>query len=283
MGAVRQPTPDVVAHRGASAHRAEHTRGAYELALEQGADALECDIRVSRDGHLVCVHDRRIDRTSSGRGVVSELTVAAMSEVDFGGWHQEPPESADDLVRGPAANPEHGVLLLDELLGLVRDTSRPVRLFIETKHPVRYGGLVERKLVALLARHGLATPADRENSPVLMMSFAQSAVRRFHEAAPGVPTVLLFDRFRDPLRCGVLPPWADLAGPGIRLLREDPGFVARAAALGRDTYCWTVDDPADVELCARAGVRFVATNAPASTRFHLAESDLAQFGSVTAK
>lgn len=283
MGAVRQPTPDVVAHRGASAHRAEHTRGAYELALEQGADALECDIRVSRDGRLVCVHDRRIDRTSSGRGVVSALTVTAMSTLDFGGWHHEMPESADDLVRHPGGTPEHGVLTLDELLGLVRDHARPVRLFIETKHPVRYGGLVEHKLVALLARYGMTAPVAPESSQVLMMSFSQAAVRRFREAAPGVPTVLLFDRFRGPLRFGVLPPWADLAGPGIRLLREDPGFVARAAALGTDTYCWTVDEQADVELCRRAGVRFVATNAPASTRFHLAESDPPQFGSVTMK
>ncbi|MGW1680460.1 glycerophosphodiester phosphodiesterase [Saccharopolyspora sp. NPDC002376] len=277
-----QPTPDVVAHRGASAHRAEHTRGAYELALEQGADALECDIRVSRDGHLVCVHDRRIDRTSSARGVVSELTLAGMSGVDFDSWHRELPDTADELVRHTRPVPERGVLTLDELLALAHDHSRPVRLFIETKHPVRYGGLVEHKLVALLARYGLAEPADPENSPVVMMSFSQAAVRRFRAAAPQVPTVLLFDRFRDSWRNGVLPPWADIAGPGIRLLREDPGFVDRAAALGRDTYCWTVDEPADVDLCRRSGVRYLATNSPASTRSHLADSDLSRFGSVTA-
>ncbi|MCI2418631.1 glycerophosphodiester phosphodiesterase [Saccharopolyspora sp. K220] len=271
MGRVRQPSPDVVAHRGASAHRAEHTRGAYELALEQGADALECDVRVSRDGQLVCVHDRRIDRTSSGRGVVSELTVTAMSEMDFGS-HRELPESADELIRRPAAAPEHGVLTLDELLGMVQDHPRPVRLFVETKHPVRYGGLVEQKLVALLARHGLAAPVDRETSPVLMMSFSQWALRRFRAAAPGVPTVLLFNRFRGSWRFGVLPQWADLAGPDIQLVREHPEFVARAAAFGTDTYCWTVDEPADVALCSSAGVRYVATNAPASTRFHLASS-----------
>ncbi|MGP4018525.1 glycerophosphodiester phosphodiesterase [Saccharopolyspora sp. 5N708] len=266
---MRQPSPDVVAHRGASAHRAEHTRGAYELALEQGADALECDIRVSRDGQLVCVHDRRVDRTASGRGVVSELTIAAMSEMDFGG-HRELPESADELIRQPSAAPEQGVLTLDELLGMIREHPRPARLFVETKHPVRYGGLVEQKLIALLARHGLAAPVDRESSPVLMMSFSQLALRRFRAAAPGVPTVLLFDRFRGSWWSGVLPPWADLAGPGIRLLREHPGFVARAAALGTETYCWTVDDPVDVALCSSAGVRYVATNAPAATRFHLA-------------
>ncbi|MDA3628155.1 glycerophosphodiester phosphodiesterase family protein [Saccharopolyspora sp. WRP15-2] len=277
-----QPTPDVVAHRGASAHRAEHTRGAYELALEQGADALECDIRVSRDGHLVCVHDRRIDRTSSSRGVVSELTLAGMSDVDFDSWHRELPDTADELVRRTRPVPERGVLTLDELLALVHDHPRQVQLFVETKHPVRYGGLVEHKLVALLARYGLAEPSDPENSPVVMMSFSQAAVRRFRAAAPLVPTVLLFDRFRDSWRNGVLPPWADIAGPGIRLLREDPGFVDRAAALGRDTYCWTVDEPADVDLCRRSGVRYLATNSPGSTRSHLADSDLPRFGSVTA-
>ena len=55
--------PFVVAHRGASADLPEHTRAAYERALEEGADAVECDVRLTRDGHLVCVHDRKLDRT----------------------------------------------------------------------------------------------------------------------------------------------------------------------------------------------------------------------------
>jgi len=55
-----------VAHRGSSQAAAEHTIAAYADALEAGADALECDVRLTRDGHLVCVHDRRIDRTSNG-------------------------------------------------------------------------------------------------------------------------------------------------------------------------------------------------------------------------
>ncbi|GAA2819336.1 glycerophosphodiester phosphodiesterase [Saccharopolyspora taberi] len=245
--------PEVVAHRGASAHRAEHTLGAYELAIEQGADAFECDVRVSRDGQLVCVHDRRIDRTSNGRGVVSELTVSRMAHLDFSGWHHQ--------------THERGVLTLDALLGLAKDSS--VRLFVETKHPVRYAGLVEAKLVALLARHGLNAPEDKQNSPVVMMSFSSAAVRRVREAAPRVPTVLLFDRLPKRLGSGMLPPWADHAGPDVRLLRRHSDYVARAAEHGHDTYCWTVDDPADVELCARAGVRYVATNRPADTRSRL--------------
>ncbi|GAA4864658.1 glycerophosphodiester phosphodiesterase [Saccharopolyspora cebuensis] len=264
-GGVSTRSLEVVAHRGASAERAEHTRGAYELALEQGADGLECDVRVTLDGHLVCVHDRRIDRTSDGRGVVSRRTAESMAALDFTGWFR----SSAGLA--PPTGPE-GVLRLEELLGLVRDHGRAVRLFIETKHPVRYRGLVERELARLLRRYGLAAPPVRDESAVLMMSFSAAAVRRFRAEAPGVPTVLLFEQARGALRRGVLPPWADLAGPGIRVVRRDPGLVPRIAAHGRDTYCWTVDDPRDVALCRDAGVRFVATDAPATTRSHLSGS-----------
>ena len=76
--------PFVVAHRGASAERPEHTLAAYELALAEGADGVECDVRLSRDGHLVCVHDRRVDRTSNGTGLVSDMSPAELRELDFG-------------------------------------------------------------------------------------------------------------------------------------------------------------------------------------------------------
>ncbi|HEU5473214.1 MAG TPA: glycerophosphodiester phosphodiesterase family protein [Actinophytocola sp.] len=248
--------PAVVAHRGASTHRAEHTLAAYTLALEQGADALECDVRLTRDGHLVCVHDRRVDRTSTGRGAVSALTLERMSELDYESWHTPGPPSGN------------GVLTLEALLGLVADTG--TRLFVETKHPVRYGGLVEAKLVALLSRFGLATPKSKVDSPIAVMSFSVRAVRRLHDYAPALPTVLLLSFLPMPYRDGWLPPFADYAGPGIRVLRADPDYVARCARRGRDTYCWTVDTPEDIRLCQQLGVRFLATNAPAATRAILA-------------
>src|SRR5689334_1696659 len=123
--------PFVVAHRGASADRPEHTLAAYELALQEGADGVECDVRLTQDGHLVCVHDRRIDRTSNGTGLVSEMTLAQLRELDFGSWHGNGDQRVDA-----------GLLTLDDLVSLVLDWNRPVKLFIETKHPVRYGALV---------------------------------------------------------------------------------------------------------------------------------------------
>jgi tol-pal system protein YbgF len=79
--------PFVVAHRGASADRPEHTLAAYQLALEEGADGVECDVRLTLDGHLVCVHDRRVDRTSTGTGLVSGMTLAELKQFDWGAWH----------------------------------------------------------------------------------------------------------------------------------------------------------------------------------------------------
>ncbi|MFB9430347.1 glycerophosphodiester phosphodiesterase family protein [Streptoalloteichus tenebrarius] len=270
------PGVHVVAHRGASTERAEHTSAAYMLAIEQGADGVECDVRLSRDGHLVCVHDRRIDRTSNGTGVVSTLSLARLKEFDYGHWHDDPPTSADDLVRrrvaAPSAEPPHrGLLTLDTLLALLVDAGRPIRLFVETKHPTRYAGLVEAKLVAMLARYGLARPPSREESPVVVMSFSSRAIRRVREHAPALPTVLLLARLSSTRRDGSLPPWADITGPGVHLLRRDPDYVARAAERGHATYCWTVDDPDDVALCRRLGVRYVATNAPAATRAALTD------------
>lgn len=257
--------PLVVAHRGASAYRAEHTLAAYRLALEQGADGLECDVRVTRDGQLVCVHDRRIDRTSSGRGVVSATDYADLAGHDYGGWHDEW-ESADELVAArvlaEASDPaDRGLLTLTALLELVADWNRPVRLFLETKHPVRYGGLVEAKLVALLVRFGMANPPTRADSDVYLMSFSVTALRRFRADAPQLPTVLLTGALT-PRADGKIPRCADLTGPGIRTLRGDPDYVARAARRGHPTYVWTVDEAADLRNCVEWGVHSIGTNRP---------------------
>ena len=262
----------MVAHRGASHLRAEHTLAAYLQAIEDGADGLECDVRMTRDGHLVCVHDRRVDRTSTGRGAVSRLPLSRLSTMDFGAWHDEPLTSADDLIRQRVATPSadlraRGVLTLDALIELAVDAG--VALFVETKHPVRAARRVETALVDMLHRYGLAVPSSKVDSPVVVMSFSALALRRIRRSAPGLPTVLLLNHLPPPLHSGWLPPWADWTGPGIHLLRADPGYPSRAKLRGHLTYCWTVDGPADVELGGSAGVRWIATNAPRAVRARL--------------
>ena len=274
----------------ASSRAAEHTLAAYIAAIDSGADALECDVRLTRDGHLVCVHDRTLNRTSDGTGVVSEYDLPELEVLDFSSWHVDLPASADLLLgdehylRGVA--PDHvehggGVLTLETLLSLVADAPRPVRLLVETKHPTRYQGLVEKELVALLDRFGwagrpgppqsLREPADM-GSKVIVMSFAQTAIRRVKLLAPDVPTVLLLDRLLPGRREGLLPAGVPIAGPGLHVLRHDPHYVARAHNRGKLVFVWTVDTPRDVRFVADLGVDTIITNRPAEVAAQLGPS-----------
>jgi glycerophosphoryl diester phosphodiesterase len=250
--------PYVVAHRGASADRPEHTLAAYELALDQGADGVECDVRLTRDGHLVCLHDRRVDRTSNGTGLVSEMTVAELRQLDFGAWHASRQEGV--------GQGNTGLLTLDDLVTLVLGWNRPVKLFIETKHPVRYGALVESKVLALLHRYGIASPPSADRSRAVVMSFSAAAVWRIRRAAPMLPTVLLGETSRYLGGSAATTVGATATGPSIQTLREHPELVDRAAAQGRATYCWTVDHYEDVEYCRKLGVGWIATNHPGRTK-----------------
>ncbi len=256
----RQPL-SVVAHRGASEEAPEHTLAAYRRAIEDGADALECDVRLTADGHLVCVHDRRVNRTSNGRGAVSALELSDLAALDFGSWkgraadHEEPDRDSTS------------VLTLERLLELVADADRRVELAIETKHPTRWAGQVEERLLDLLGRFGLTEPpkASEEDdipSQVRVMSFSARSLHRVRVAAPAIPTVYLMQFISPRHRDGRLPAGVRIAGPSIRIVRNHPDYVRRLHRAGHRVHVWTVNEPADVELCAELGVDAVITNRP---------------------
>ncbi|MDP3971507.1 MAG: glycerophosphodiester phosphodiesterase family protein [Candidatus Nanopelagicales bacterium] len=245
----------MIAHRGSSDEHAEHTAQAYRRAIDDGADGLECDVRLTADGVPVCMHDRRIDRTSDGTGIVSTRTYAELAERDYSSW------KSTDAEAGP------GLLRLDDLIDIVLAAGRPLELAIETKHPVRYGGLVEERVVALLSRRRLVGP----NSPirVRMMSFSVTALRRVKAATPGLPTVFLMDRV--PVRCrsGWLPAGSRAAGPQLSILRAHPDYVNRVHSAGGEVHAWVVDQPDEIDLCARLGVDVIITNRPKQVRDRL--------------
>jgi glycerophosphoryl diester phosphodiesterase len=221
----------------------EHTLAAYLRALEDGADGLECDVRLSRDGHLVCVHDRRLDRTSNGRGLVSAKTLAELDALDFGSWH--PGSALPDDVPDPGCT---RLLTLDRLLDVLRDCGRPVRLLIETKHPSRYGAEVERRLVALLRHHGLAEPTAGALVRVTVMSFSGLALRRIRKLAPALPTVYLMEILPPPGTArGRLPFGVPIAAPSVGLVRTRPGLLPAMQGGGLQTYVWTVNTEPQLE------------------------------------
>jgi len=252
--------PAVVAHRGASTQLPEHTLAAYEQAIADGAEGLEADVRLTRDGHLVCVHDRRIDRTSNGRGAVSDLDLPTLSTLDFGSWHGR---RLDTSWPGrPQPERDHAaprpVLTLARLLELVCDSPRRVSLAVETKHPTRWSGLVERELARQLARFGLLRSRHGELSQVRVMSFSSLALRRARSLMPALALVQLTTR-----PCLLAPAGTSGWGPSVDVLRRRPELVGRAQARGRAVHVWTVDRREDLQLCRDLGVDSVITNRPA--------------------
>lgn len=247
--------PQVVAHRGSSHDAPEHTLAAYVKALDAGAEGLECDVRLTADGHLVCVHDRDLRRTASTRAVVSTMNLAELDELDFASWKNPWAELDDEAPEVDES--ARRVLTLRKLMETVADYDRRVELAIETKHPTRYGGLVERRLVELLGDFGW-TGAD---SPARVMSFSVNALNRVRRLAPDVQVVMLVEKAHHwpMLRQVIGRDW--VVGPGIGELRDHPGLGRHLA--GREVHVWTVNTEAELEICLDLGVTAVITDRPA--------------------
>ena len=246
----------MVAHRGASHDNAGHTLGAYVAALDEGAEGFECDVRLTADGHLVCVHDRDLRRTASQRRIVSTMELAELNELDIASWKNpwadlddEAPDRDESLDR---------VLTLRRLLEMVADYDRRIEVAVETKHPTRYAGLVEKRVVEMLRDFGW----DRAGTPARVMSFSYTALQRVERLTPEVPLVQLIDHagYWPMLRRAIGKDWS--VGPGIDELREHPKLGTRLARSGHDIHVWTVNTEADLELCLDLGVKVVITDRP---------------------
>ena len=154
------------------------------------------------------------------------------------------------------------MLTLRKLLETAADYDRHVELAIETKHPTRYGGLVERRLVETLGDFGW----DRAGSPVRVMSFSVNAVSRVRRLAPDLDVVLLVDKEHHwpVLRPVVGDDW--IIGPGIDELRAHPGLGKHLRLAGREIHVWTVNTEADLQLCLDLGVTAVISDKPGYMR-----------------
>lgn len=216
-----------------------------------GADGVECDVRLTRDGVLVCIHDRSVERTSNGTGVVSTMTFADLHRLDFGSWF-------GPTGRGTPAE----ILTLEQLVETIRSAGRPMELAIETKHPTRFGGRVEREVIALLERFGVRDGDVRDGLTARVMSFSPPALATVRRLAPELPAVQLMQRIPAGRRNGSLWAGATIAGPSLAAIRTDPGYVARAHDRGHEVHVWTVDQTEDVAFLAEVGVDAIITNRP---------------------
>lgn len=277
------PRPKVYAHRGASAAFAEHTRAAYLKAIADGADGVECDVHLTRDQHVVLLHDANLDRTSTGTGPVADKTLEELRGLDFSSWKgARIPEAYGGIA--------DQFLTLPELLDILREAEREIGLAIELKHPSPYQLKLEERVLDLLTAEGW-TPAESrlDNIRISFMSFDSDSVQRLLESVPAQHVCQLVDNFtvrelRDELGLGPIAAGAvanvmkaaqqeaervldegeaGIAGPGIDYVREHARNVQRWLDAGRVFRVWTVDSEKDVALCQGLGIHEITTNRPA--------------------
>ncbi|MET9421687.1 glycerophosphodiester phosphodiesterase [Streptomyces sp. NPDC006540] len=202
------PVPTVIAHRGASVYRPEHTLGAYQFALDMGAHVIEQDLVPTKDGHLVCRHENDITGTTDVAAhpeFASRRTTKSVDGVSLTGWFTEDFTLAELKTlrakeRIPGTRQENTlydgrwtVPTFEEVLQWAekegRRRGRPVWLYVETKHPTYFRSIglgLEERLAKLLRRYG----RHRANSPTFLQSFEPTSMERMARLV-GTPRVVL--------------------------------------------------------------------------------------------
>lgn len=162
------PRPTVFAHRGSSAHAPENTLAAFELAITQGAPAIELDAKLCADGHVVVIHDQSVDRTTSGAGLVRQMPLAALKELDAGSFFS-------------LAFKGEKIPTLEEVFAVIgRRTFINVEI---TNYTAPWDDLPDR-IVSLVKKFNLA-------DYILFSSFNPIALLRARRLLPQVPAGLL--------------------------------------------------------------------------------------------
>lgn len=234
--------PFLIAHRGASAAAPENTLLAFERALAAGAEVLECDVQMSRDGTVVVMHDATVDRTTDGRGAVRELAWPELRALDAG-----------YPARFGTAFAGERIPRLEQLLERARGRAA---VFVEIKPEAlaEADGRVEAGVVEAARRTGMM-------QAVGVLSFAPQALRRVRALAPGFPLGLVFRWWRrrrlveETLAAG-----ADyLVGYAPRLLAR-PDLVPEAHRAGLRVGAYVADSRELVAGLLGHGVDGIATN-----------------------
>jgi len=234
------PKPLVFAHRGASAYAPENTLAAFELALEQGAHAVELDAKLSADGEVVVIHDPTIGRTTNGRGRVADMTMAALRELDAG-------SSFSEKFRNEK------IPTLAEVFETIGN-----RMFINvelTNYNTRCDGLAD-KVCTLVKRFGL-------EKNVLFSSFLPANLTRTKNLLPKSPCGLLALK-------GWLGWWSRSFGFNFgeyqalhpNLSDATAQQVARVHRLKRRIHVWTVNAAEDMYRLFSWGVDGIFTDDP---------------------
>jgi glycerophosphoryl diester phosphodiesterase len=218
------PKPAVFAHRGASAHAPENTLAAFQLAIAQGADAIELDAKLSADGEVIVIHDPTVDRTTNGHGRVSQMKLADLRALDAGRFFSE-------TFCGEK------IPLLSEVFEAVGEKTL---INIElTNYSTPRDSLTEQ-VCALVKKHAL-------EQNVIFSSFFASNLKKAARLLPDVPRGLLaLDGWKGAWARSFGFSFGDYAALHPYVTDVNPQQVQRVHRLKRRIHVWTVNDPADM-------------------------------------
>jgi len=229
----------ILAHRGASAYRPENTMEAFRLGIEQGADGFELDIHLSKDGHVMVIHDATLERTSNGKGRVCDYDLANLKKFNFNKLFPDQP---------PCEVPT-----LADVYALVADTSLVVN--VELKTTENFYPQMPAKLVQLEQEYGMA-------GRVTYSSFNHYSLMAIRQVHPTATIEVLYD-------LGLVDPWvyakqvgANAINPHYNIIKALPDTVRHCRENGVDVNVWTVDNPEDIALMLELGVSSIITNKP---------------------
>jgi len=231
----RPDRPLVIAHRGASAYRAENTLPAYELAVEQAADMIEIDLHLSRDGVIVIAHDAELQRLGA-EGFIGDRTLAELQALDAG-------------LGGSAFEPMPS---LDQVLDRFGERI-PFNLEIKWGPEGDYPGLEEATLAAVERRGLLAR--------TLFSSFRDSVLSELRRLSPAARLATLVDpRHPDRLLERAETVGSEAINPHFGLVTHE--LVERAHGAGLAVFPYTVDDAEQMQRQLEMGVDGLFTNRP---------------------
>lgn len=250
----------IIAHRGASGYAPENTMAAFELAERLGADFIEFDVQLSKDGELVVIHDVKVDRTTAFTGYVSQYTLSELQGMDAGSYSN-------------AIFADESLLSFQEVLD--RFAGR-MGMLIELKEPLLYPGIEEKVAEALKRRapqlqvagfggseRVRAVGKSRNSAAIIIQSFERESIRRMHALLPDIPVAVLVHKDEHPLAPETLDELASYSSYinySHDLLDEE--IVRNIHARNRKVMAWTVRNEKDMERMKKLGVDGVITDFP---------------------
>ena len=227
----------IYGHRGASGYAPENTLEAFRLSMDMGADGFELDVHMSADGELVVIHDESVDRTTNGTGLVKDLTLAQLKQLDA--------SAGMDEYKGAK------IPTLSEVFDLVRDTHHIVNVEIKTDEC--FYPEIEEKCLALAKEKGVE---DR----IIYSSFNHFTLLRMRELKPDVKLGMLFGDI-------LIKPWeyaksltVDYVHP-MKMNIYVPDFIEEAADNNLGINMWTINDEETMLRCLNCGAGII-TNYP---------------------